>query len=160
MKNISRSCDENRFWKYVIKNEDGCWGWDGFKDAEGYSFSNLDGKHLRSHRASWIIHYGSIPEGMYVCHHCDNPECTRPDHLFLGTLKDNADDMLAKGRKYLMKGETNFFHKLTQAQVDEIRRDYAPYKVSCEVLSKRYGVTGNTVWRVVTGFCWKEVTGE
>lgn len=90
---------EDKFWARVAK-ADGCWVWTGAKDKNGYgtfSPSAATGQ-LRAHRVSWQIHRGTIPTGMSVCHHCDNPECTNPEHLFVGTNKDNMEDKIRKGR--------------------------------------------------------------
>jgi hypothetical protein len=76
----------------------GCWLWTAKLDKRGYGFSKHDGKKLGAHRHSYILYVGPIPEGMFVCHRCDNPTCVNPDHLFLGTREDNIDDMLKKGR--------------------------------------------------------------
>jgi hypothetical protein len=83
-----------RFWLKVIKHEEGCWEWKGAKHDHGYG--KID-KMLASH-ASWLIHFGPVPDGLEVCHTCDNPECTRPDHLWLGTHGDNMRDAFSKGR--------------------------------------------------------------
>lgn len=83
-----------RFWSKVIKHEKGCWEWKGARHLGGYG---KVGQRLASH-VSWIVHFGSVPEGLEVCHSCDNPECTRPDHLWLGTHGDNMRDAFAKGR--------------------------------------------------------------
>lgn len=95
---------EDRFWEKVIKNDDGCWGWTGKPDRQGYgeltAYRRSDQKHwrVRAPRLSWEIHNGPIPEGLWVLHHCDNPPCVRPDHLWLGTVQDNNADRDAKGR--------------------------------------------------------------
>lgn len=77
-----------------------CWAWTGRKDAFGYGVVQLGRGEPRTgaHRVSWELHVGPIPEGMQVLHHCDNPECTNPSHLFLGTPLDNMLDASAKGR--------------------------------------------------------------
>ena len=89
---------ERRFWDKVTMG-DGCWEWTGTRHSWGYGL--LGGRrkvHLRAHRVSWEIHFGPIPAGLYILHHCDNPRCVRPDHLFLGTHRDNMADMVKKGR--------------------------------------------------------------
>lgn len=88
---------EDRFWKKVLKGN-GCWLWQGGKTVRGYGTIRIAGRDGYAHRASWIIHYGPIPSGQYVCHTCDNPTCVNPSHLFLGTQKDNIQDMVNKGR--------------------------------------------------------------
>jgi hypothetical protein len=91
---------EERFWAKVRKSE-GCWEWVGSKIPKGYGnigISYRPPKSALAHRVSWEIHFGPIPGGMFVCHHCDNPGCVRPDHLFLGTNLDNIRDSESKGR--------------------------------------------------------------
>ena len=84
------------FWVHVQRS-DGGWMWTG--GARGkYGQSSRLGKSLSAHRHSWILHYGPIPDGLFVLHKCDVPRCVRPDHLFLGTHQKNMDDMYAKGR--------------------------------------------------------------
>jgi hypothetical protein len=88
------------FWADV-RLSDHCWEWVGPIGAGGYgAFGAADraGLPQRAHRASWIIHFGPIPDGLNVLHHCDNRPCVRPSHLFLGTQADNIHDMIAKGR--------------------------------------------------------------
>jgi len=94
------------FWARVNKS-DGCWEWTGRKMYFGYGSIRLyrNAPQISSHRASWQIHFGEIPEGLCVLHRCDNPSCVRPDHLFLGTIQDNNMDAKQKGRaKVASKG--------------------------------------------------------
>lgn len=89
----------DRFWEKVRKT-DGCWEWLAYTCKFGYGrIGGVRGQVLDAHRVSWELHNGPIPEGICVLHHCDNPPCTNPDHLFLGTLSDNLADMYAKGRQ-------------------------------------------------------------
>lgn len=90
---------ESYFWARVNRSPDGCWEWQGGRTAAGYGiFSGTHGRRY-AHRFSWELHHEAIPQGMLVCHQCDNPPCVRPDHLFLGSHADNAQDREAKGRR-------------------------------------------------------------
>ena len=89
---------EDKYWDRVVKADD-CWQWTGARDKQGYGrLSPAVGVFLRAHRFSWELHNGPVPEGLLVCHRCDNPECTNPNHLFLGSPQDNMDDKVRKGR--------------------------------------------------------------
>jgi len=111
--------------------------------------------------------FGAIPDGMFVLHSCDNPSCVRIDHLFLGTHQQNMDDCQAKGRyqrglrngRYTkpesnLRGEENGASKLTQEQVDEMRRRYAEGGISQKALGAELGITQQTVSKIIRGERW------
>lgn len=94
------SNDIARFWSRVAKS-DGCWLWTGARfGPNGYGAVRFQKRNSSAHRVSWMIHFGPIPDGLFVCHKCDNPPCCNPAHLFLGTIGDNTRDMIAKGRGF------------------------------------------------------------
>lgn len=98
---------EERFWKLVDKSGE-CWLWTGSKDEGGYGISiGKNPPERRAHRMAWYLTYGTIEDGLCICHHCDNPPCCRPDHLFKGTHGDNQRDAWAKGRKKKKFGKDN-----------------------------------------------------
>lgn len=97
----------DRFWEKVKRTET-CWVWTGAKTGFGYGSIGI-GPHQTdvTHRVVWQMTNGPIPDGLFVCHRCDNPPCVRPDHLFLGTAADNTADMITKGRRRKQKPPAN-----------------------------------------------------
>jgi hypothetical protein len=87
------------YYERDVIRQNNCWDWNGMIYNTGYaSIPQGRNKTILAHRASWLIHFGDIPQNMFVLHKCDNPPCTNPKHLFLGTAKDNSIDMIKKGR--------------------------------------------------------------
>ena len=82
----------------VSKASNGCWIWTGSLTAGSYGQTRYNGKLWRAHRLFYTLFKSEIPNKLMVCHHCDNPQCVNPDHLFLGTNQDNLSDMVRKGR--------------------------------------------------------------
>ncbi len=91
-----------RFWKYVLKTSS-CWLWTAYKLPGGYGMASHNRQHILAHRVSYELTHGIIPDRLWVLHRCDNPSCVNPDHLFLGTAKDNTHDAIRKGR-FKLKG--------------------------------------------------------
>lgn len=104
-----------RFWPKVDKAGD-CWIWKASKRRKGYGQFQLNGTMVSAHRVAWQIEHGEIPAGLLVCHHCDNPSCVRPDHLFLGTNSDNQKDAGAKKRHWTQN--TSRIQRCTQILKD------------------------------------------
>lgn len=150
-----------RFWAKVTKSETGCWLWTGATTNGGYGViqSGGRGKVVRAHRLSWELHNGSFDPNLDVCHRCDNPPCVRPDHLFVGTARENAADMVAKGRAKggPPRGSRHPRAKLTEELAVRIRSEYLPHVVGLRLLAKRYGVSQKTVMNVVHRKVWTHV---
>jgi len=140
---------------------DECWAWHGWTDSGyGYGRVKAHGASWQAHRLSWTVHHGPIPDGLCVCHTCDNPICVNPAHLFLGTQADNVADMIHKGRRVNLVGEKNGKSKLTWDDVCEIRRLYATGECSQPALGRQFGVCHSTIGRIVRGEYWREAGHE
>lgn len=150
---------EVRFWAKVEKTED-CWLWRAAVSPRGYGIFGLGTleRNRAAHRYSWELHFGPIPEGIYVCHHCDNPPCVRPEHLFLGDHAANMADMAAKGRA--LYGEKHNLVILSEPDVLEIRRLWqAGGKTQVEI-AEMFGTNKANVSQIVRGKKWKYLLPE
>lgn len=151
---------ESRFWPKVMKplQWDACWPWTGAKRGDRQGYGNFKIKSYvaaRAHRVSYALYYGQSPGSMLVCHKCDNPVCVNPAHLFLGTVQDNSDDMVRKGRspRRDQKGEKNAAAKLTSDDVAAIRRLIAAGHTNIAI-AERYSVTHSLISRIRRGRAW------
>jgi hypothetical protein len=124
-----------RFWAKVQKT-DTCWLWTGSLDKDGYGQLKTSKGH-RASRVSWELHYGPIPDGLSVCHHCDIPACVRPDHLFVGSPKQNTHDMIRKHR--MARNERHPNTKIGAEHLASIRRRWAAGETQRE-LAHEFGV--------------------
>jgi len=156
---------KERFWKNVNKNGpyckqcgSRCWVWTGHVNEDGYARFYFNNISMLVHRLAWSAYYKQdIPDGILVCHTCDNPACVRPGHLFLGTHADNNADRDAKGRGIVLKGEEIGSSRLTDVEVKQIRELYATGKYKQGELGAMFGVSQSAVWRVVRNIHWKHV---
>jgi hypothetical protein len=161
-----------RFMNKVEITKD-CWIWKAANTPRGYGIFTVKKKNIYAHRYSWSFVNGEIPEGMVICHRCDNPSCVNPDHLFIGTQKENLDDMKNKGRspvgekhrtkthpELVLRGEQIGTSKLSEEQVRKIREEYRPGKpgvkseTSLTGLAKKYGVNFQTISKIINNKRW------
>ena len=149
--------DRQRFFQSVRKTED-CWLWEGAHTNFGYGVIGWHAKSASAHRVGWELHFGPIPKGLMVLHRCDRPACVRPEHLFLGTSKDNALDKMAKGRHryHVFQGEDHGRAKVTNEEVRAIRRLYAE-GISGPELSRRYGLGKTSTYRIIRRQSWRHL---
>lgn len=145
-----------KFPKVSFNPDTGCWEWLASKHPKGYGYACFGNKVMYAHRASYQLFYGAIPKGMCVCHHCDNPRCINPGHLFLGTNADNTADMVKKGRGRTpaIKGSAHYNAKFKESDIVEIR---AANGVAISELARKYRVTPATIYYIRNGTTWKHV---
>lgn len=175
---------EERFWAKVQKTAT-CWLWTGAKKEWGYGVINSqrNGPLLRAHRYAYELHYGPIPDGLWCLHRCDVPRCVRPDHLFLGTSKDNTQDMMQKGRHLAQSHPEEFFSrcstgqrtrwrdhpesirrgdhhptaKVTAEQVRVIRQRHQSGDISIAALAREFGVSESAIRFIIQRKTWRHI---
>ena len=144
---------EHRFWSHVQKTDD-CWIWTASR-VGGYGRMWLaENVRILAHRLSWLIHNGTIPVGKRVLHKCDNPPCVRPDHLFLGTMKDNIQDALRKKR--MAFGERVGSARLADSDVVEIHRLHRDGK-SGYAIAKHFSIDRGKIYKILKRKMWSHV---
>lgn len=164
---------KDRLMAFVSVDEaTGCWNWTGAINGAGYGTVGVgtaeEGKDF-AHRVSWRLFRGQIPDGNFVCHHCDNKLCINPDHLFTGTHQDNLNDAVSKGRmcsgqrwheskRDMAVGESHGRHVLTETQVREIFRRYHEGERGYKKLANEFCVSRGTIFNIVKRRNWKHVT--
>lgn len=148
--------DHKRAFLNNIKNDDssGCWLWNLYLTALGYGQAKYKGKQMVAHRLSYLLFKGEIPKDMLVCHSCDNRSCVNPDHLWLGSQKDNMADMAIKKRAFRPKGQIQKQAKLLDCDINIIRGDTRPNRV----IAAQYGVTKCTIAKVKRRETWTHIS--
>lgn len=165
---------EERFWRRVDKENglvhpvDGkCWTWVSYRGAKPKRYGSFfrNGALTGAHRASYEMHVGPVPPGLFVLHRCDNPPCVRPSHLFVGTVKDNGEDMARKGRSVKGRkvpsigrpGELNVHSKIRNQDVLRIRELHAEHGVSSRSLAKQFGICKSSVNYIIRRESWTNI---
>lgn len=142
----------DRFHSRYKKTDNGCWTWIAHTDKDGYGILPTNSASIRAHRFSYELYIGVIPEELVVCHKCDNPSCVNPEHLFIGTVKDNCQDMLSKGRDKMV-GSKNNKAKLNENDIKNIRNSTESY----QSIAIEYNVSISTIKRIRSGKNWSHV---
>ena len=156
---VNKDSVYNRFISKVnVGLPDECWEFTGGINSTGRGIFWWGNKSIHAHRMSYILHCGNIPEGMYVCHSCDNGKCVNPHHLFLGSAKDNIQDCISKGRKVTLRGEDDPKSKLTNEEVLKMIDMYKSGRYYQRELGDLFGVSRSTVLSILRGDNWKHVT--
>jgi hypothetical protein len=146
----------DRFWAKVNKT-DGCWLWTASLGTHGYGQIGVGRSVVAASRVAWMLTFGPIPDGLFVCHRCDVPKCVNPEHLFLATQAGNLRDMAMKGRGRNRPafGSANPRAKLAERDAIDIRRRYAEGE-SLRVLGRHFGVWPTTIADVVHKRTWNK----
>lgn len=144
---------EKRFLEKTIPEPmSGCWLWMGACSPKGYGHMHVDGRFIKAHRFSYALYCCDVPTGAQICHRCDNPSCVNPEHLWAGTVQENLNDCIAKGRFRTgsLRGDQNPSSKLSDADVRAIRLAPRGYGTGI-ALARRYGVRQATISEIRSG---------
>ncbi len=132
-----------------MQKVDNDWHWIGAKNKDGYGQIKVDGVQMGAHVISYELFNGSVPEGMFILHSCDDPSCVNPEHLRLGTHLENMKDRMKSGHYKNMIGSNNMNAKMSDSQVLEIRNLYAEGNMSQSEIAKMFGIHQTQVSRYV-----------
>jgi hypothetical protein len=145
---------KDRLLEKIVAGSGGCWVWVGQKDWKGYGKIKLNGRTMGVHRVSYELHVGPIiPPDSYVVHSCDVPACCRPDHLSLGTPRDNERDKIAKGRRPSTRGSNHGTAKLLEADVHDIRRRLKAGESTASIAREKK-MSPSAIYDIKTGKRW------
>lgn len=149
---VFKHWQKRNFWdKVSVTGLDQCWEWKGGINSGGYAQFCLNNKSIHSHRLSYFLTRGEIPEGAVIRHRCDNRKCVNPTHLLSGSHQDNTNDMFERNR--FPRGETSGMSKLTDEQAISIRND----KRKRSEIAREYGISEVTVKRIQLKYCRKHL---
>ena len=148
---------EPDFWARVDKSggESACWPWIGCRKATGYGVIIYQGKKWRAHRLAFFFTHKHLSPS--ICHHCDNPSCCNPVHLFAGTHEANMADMKRKNRGRSSQGEKCWLAKLNEESVKKIRAEHSLGGITYRTLGNKYGVTPDAICRIVLRKNWTHI---
>lgn len=151
-----------RFWKYTIKGDESeCWNWNASTRA-GYGCLKHQGKMVGCHRLSFLIHNGSIPDGLFVCHKCDNRLCVNPHHLEAISHRQNVIDGVYRGRQKrgvtAVRGSECYNAVLNEEIVKEVKRLRSESRIGPAQLSRMFSVSKDAIKQVIAGKTWKHVS--
>lgn len=145
----------SHFFSFVDKTGD-CWIWKGHINASGYGHISVNGALVLAHRHAYALLHGSIPDGLFILHHCDNPPCVRADHLYAGTKADNARDRSARHRYRDDRGSRHPSAKLHENAVIEIRRALSSGARPCD-LATNHGVSVAAINSIGARRTWRHI---
>ncbi len=131
---------------YEVDEGTGCWIWTGTKYGGGYGLFRCLRQDMLAHRFSWWIHHGPVPDGMYVLHHCGNPGCVNPEHLFLGTAKDRTQNTQHKGANHSNA-------KLSKDDVDEIKKLLETGYTGASI-ARHFNISASVISKIKSGQHW------
>jgi len=149
----------DRFWDKFDRPEDGCWEWTAGLNKSGYGYVarghylGCGQQYILAHRLSWMLFKGPIPDGIFVCHKCDNRKCVNPEHLFIGTPHDNIKDCVRKNRNSRL--EKHHTAKLNRDQVQQIKDLVLIHGMTRKEAAKIYGISGRNAGQIVKGEIWR-----
>lgn len=158
---LSRLTVADRFWSKIDKSSgpEACWPWQGSRHRFGHGQFHISLERGRVQAHSYALELASgwpCPPGQEACHHCDNPPCCNPSHLYYGTRQQNVDDMWKRGRAH--RGSARTQALLTEASVIQIRHRYAAGEMA-KVLAVEFHVTHGAITAVVLGKTWRHIGG-